>query len=54
MDTLVDESYLTKKVMSINLDGHPSRGVSKKKWIDYVRDNMRIKGVSMEMTSDRR
>jgi hypothetical protein len=49
-----DESHITKRVMSINVDGHPRRGRPKKRWMDCVKDDMRIKGVSMEMTSDRR
>jgi hypothetical protein len=35
------------------VDGHPSRGRPKQR-MDRVKDDMRIKGVSMEMTSDRR
>jgi hypothetical protein len=38
----------------MNVDGHPRRGRPKKRWIGCVKDDMRIKGVSMEMTSDRR
>jgi hypothetical protein len=38
--------------MSINVDDHPSRGRPEK--MDCVKNDMRIKGVSMEMTSDRR
>jgi hypothetical protein len=38
----------------MNEDGHPSRGRPKKKRIDSVKHDIRIKGVSMEMTSDRR
>jgi hypothetical protein len=49
-----DESHITKRVMSMNVDGHPSRGCPKKRWMDCVKDDTRIKGVSMEMTSDRR
>jgi hypothetical protein len=49
-----DESYITKSVMSMNVDGHPSRGQPRKRWMDCVKDEMKIKGVSMEMTSDRR
>jgi hypothetical protein len=33
---------------------HPSRGRSKKRWMNFVKVDMRIKGVSMEMTSGRR
>jgi hypothetical protein len=49
-----DESHITKRVMSMNVDGCPSRGRPKKRWMDCVKDDMRIKGVSMEITSDRR
>jgi hypothetical protein len=34
--------------------GHPRRGQPKKRWMDCVKDDMRIKGVSIVMTSDRR
>jgi hypothetical protein len=36
------------------VDGHPSIGRSKNRWIDCVEDVMRKKRVSMEMTSYRR
>jgi hypothetical protein len=39
-------------MMSMNVDGHSGR--PKKRWMDSVKDDMRIKGVSMEMTSNRR
>jgi hypothetical protein len=42
------------RTMSMNVDGHPRRGRPKKRWMDNMKDDMRIKGVSMEMTSDRR
>jgi hypothetical protein len=42
-----------KRVMSMNVDGHASRG-RPKRWMDCVKDDMRIKGVSMDMPSDRR
>jgi hypothetical protein len=38
----------------MNVDGHPSRGRPKKRWTDCVKDDMRMKEVSMEMTRDRR
>jgi hypothetical protein len=50
----LSQSHITKRVMSMNVDGHPRRGRPKKRWMDCVKDDMRIKGVSMEMTSDRR
>jgi hypothetical protein len=49
-----DESHIIKRVMSMNVDGHPRRGRPMKRWMDCVNDDMRRKGVSMEMTSDRR
>jgi hypothetical protein len=48
-----DESHITKRVMSMNVDGHP-RGLPRKRWMDCVKDDMKIRGVSMEMTSGRR
>jgi hypothetical protein len=49
-----DESHTTKKVTSMNVDGHSSICRPKKRWVDCVKDNMRIKGVSMDMTTYRR
>jgi hypothetical protein len=49
-----DESHIRKRVMSLNVDEHPRRGRPKERWMDCVKDDMRIKGVSMDMTSDRR
>jgi tRNA U34 5-methylaminomethyl-2-thiouridine-forming methyltransferase MnmC len=49
-----DESHVTKRVMSMNVDGQPSRGRPKKRWMDCVKDDMRIKGGSIEITSNRR
>jgi hypothetical protein len=40
--------------MSTNVDGHPRIGQPKKRWMDCVKDDKRIKGVSIEMTSDKR
>jgi hypothetical protein len=42
-----DESHITKTVMTMNVDGHPSRGRPRKRWMDCVKDDMEIKGVSM-------
>jgi hypothetical protein len=49
-----DESHITKRVMSMNVDGLPSRSRLKKRWMNCVKDDMRVKRVSMGMTSDRR
>jgi hypothetical protein len=38
-----DESHITKIVMSMNVDR------PRKRWMDCVKDDMNIKGVSMEM-----
>jgi hypothetical protein len=48
-----DERHIAKRVMSMNADGHP-RGQPRKRWMDCVKDDMKIKIVNMEMTSDRR
>jgi hypothetical protein len=47
-----DESHITKREMSMNVDGHPSRGPPKKRWMDCVKDDIRMKGVSMEMMNE--
>jgi hypothetical protein len=47
-----DESHITKRVMSMNIDGYPSR--PRNRWMDSVKDDMKMKGVRIEMTSDRR
>jgi hypothetical protein len=40
--------------MTMNVDGQPSRGRPRKGWMDCLKDDMKIKGMSMEMTIDRR
>jgi hypothetical protein len=49
-----DESYITKRVRSVNVDGQSSRGRPNKRWMESVKDTIKIKGVSTEMTSNRR
>jgi hypothetical protein len=39
-----DESDITKRVMTINVDVHPSRGRLRKRWMVCVKDDMKIKG----------
>jgi hypothetical protein len=48
-----DESHITKRV-SMYVDAHSSKDRPNKRWMDYVKDDIRIKGVSMEMTRGRR
>jgi ABC-type transporter MlaC component len=51
-----DESHITKRVMSMNVDGTLVEVDVRKDQCeekDYVKNDMKIKGVSMEM-SDRR
>jgi hypothetical protein len=48
-----DESHITKRMISMNVYGPPSRG-RPKRWMNCVKDDIRIKGVSMEITRDRR
>jgi hypothetical protein len=43
-----------KLFMNINVDWHPTRVRPKTRWMDCVKDGVRIKGVTMEMTSDRK
>jgi hypothetical protein len=35
-----DESHITKRVISMNIDGHPSRGRPRKRWKDCVNYDM--------------
>jgi hypothetical protein len=48
-----NERHITKRVMTMNVDEHPRRSRPRKRWMDCVKDDMKIK-VNMEMTSDRR
>jgi hypothetical protein len=52
MSLLLDIQVYTCNVM--NVDEHSSRGRPRKIWMDCVKDGMKIKGASMEMTNDRR
>jgi hypothetical protein len=36
-----EKSHITKKVMSMNVDGHPSRGRPRKSWMDCVKNDMK-------------
>jgi tRNA U34 5-methylaminomethyl-2-thiouridine-forming methyltransferase MnmC len=45
-----DESPITKRVMSMNVDGHPRRGRPKKRWMDCVKGENK----KSEHVSDRR
>jgi hypothetical protein len=38
-----DKSHITKRVMSMNVDRYPSRGRPKKRWMDCVKDDMKIR-----------
>jgi hypothetical protein len=49
---LRNESHITKNVMSMNVKWHPRSGRPKKRWMTCVKDDMRIKGVSMVMMND--
>jgi hypothetical protein len=40
--------------MSVNVDGHSSRGQPRKRWMDCVKGDMKIKELSIEMTTDRK
>jgi hypothetical protein len=56
------ERRLTKEINEADLDGkagkdvdgHPSRSWPRKRWMGCVKDDIKIKGVSIEMTSGRK
>ncbi|KAJ8704936.1 hypothetical protein PYW08_012256 [Mythimna loreyi] len=48
-----DETHVTKKAMSINVDGWRGRGRPKKIWMHCVRSDMKDRGVSDSVTGDR-
>lgn len=48
-----DERHVTKRVLNLNVEGYVGRGRPRKRWVDCVVNDMRVKGVSMEMTADR-
>jgi hypothetical protein len=54
----MNDGHVTK---SMNVDGRPSRSQPRKRWMDmdgchpsHMIDDMKIKGISMKMTIDRR
>ena len=47
------ETRVTKRVMNVNVDGWRGRGSPKKRWMDYVKNDMKEKRVSDSMTVDR-
>jgi hypothetical protein len=47
------QHILLIQILLLNVDG-TSQNRPKKRWVDCVKDDMRIKGVSMEMTNDTR
>jgi hypothetical protein len=49
-----DESYIGKRMMSMNIDGRLCRDRPKKGCTDCVKDDMRIKGVNIWTTNDKR
>ncbi|KAJ8720922.1 hypothetical protein PYW08_006387 [Mythimna loreyi] len=48
-----DITHVTKRVLSLHVDGWRGRGRPKKRWMDCVRSDMKEKGVSDSMTGDR-
>ncbi|CAK1577904.1 unnamed protein product [Parnassius mnemosyne] len=42
-----NKSHVTKRVLNMNVEGHTGRGRPNKRWIDCVKSDMRMKGVSM-------
>ena len=48
-----DETHVTRRVMNINVIEWRGRGRQKKRWMYYVRNDMKEKGVSDSMTDDR-
>ena len=48
-----DEEYVGKKVMGIEVQGSRRRGRPKKRWADWVKDDLREKGLSGEEVYDR-
>lgn len=48
-----NEWHVTKRSLNLNVEGYRGRGRPKKRWMDCVRKDMSVKGVSVEMTADR-
>ena len=47
------DEYVVKRVMGIEVQGSRRRGSPKKRWADYVKDDLREKGLSGEEVYDR-
>ena len=48
-----DEEYVGKRVMGIEVQGSRRRGRPKKRWVDYVKGDLRENGLSGEVVYDR-
>ncbi|XP_063532819.1 uncharacterized protein LOC134743355 [Cydia strobilella] len=48
-----DECHIGKRMLEMNVDGRRAYGRPKKRWMDCVKEDMRKKGVSAEVTKDR-
>jgi hypothetical protein len=48
-----EEKHVTKRVMSMNVEGWRERGRPKKRWIDCAKQDIREMEVDDEMTTDR-
>ena len=49
----IDEDYVRKRVMRIDVEGRRRKGRPKRKWVDSVNVDLREKGLSGEQTQNR-